>query len=604
MITDHQLKQCISEIGLLALSTSSCATKEITIYQPETSETSKIKWFPSAKILSTAQSLLELAKVCQDNWDAIQKRPLKTLTTEIAPIYVKRAISSPVSIIQARLNPNKKQILGTATTESYNCVENEFLCYILDVYLTDLTTGIANILDSLNIEKIFIPYISPKIERERPIFMKVVRERLNNRNNWVDNEKKLIAKTIIQLRNCIEWANQARKANFLKNVVTPDQVPFPSLRLTGSPTYGSIFQQYSNCSIGKLAAIEKVLYLYDYTCHLKVIPSWEIYKIWCVVRLYSTFILYANMQPQSGKPTMFECLHIKRGTLELPKNQNFTLQGKLDNGDDFSISFRYKPELITNDGELRIPDIQVSVITKQSHQVPRFSHSLYTDTNSKLVAQYCFNIKDSDYLEQGYNQFINDVVTVARDRYLNPLNLKASFILHTNDKFDYWGEVPISRILREKFNVSIQNTGYIGHKYGAISLLPGVNAEGQFIKIVQLLFKYHNNSLKTACLSCGHKLKVGTEVVPSWKPTMISESELINRVETGRLDAGKGTGVYCSCSQCADFWVIQICYGPNHPLLKLKDCFHRNSDHPEFYGKWMYICPVCGSDPSLVDLGY
>lgn len=602
MITEQQLKQCIAEIGLLALSTSSCVTQQIKIYEPETSEISEIQWFPSAKILSTAQSLLELAKVFQDNWDAIQQRPLKILATEIAPIYIKRGISSPLSLIQAKLNPNKKQILGAATTESYKCIENEFLCYILDIYLTDLTDGIANILDSLTIEKVFIPYISPKFERERSIFMQAVRERIKQRNHWVDKEKLLIVKTVAQLRACVEWATQARRAKFLENLETPDKPPSPSLRLTGSPTYGAIFQTYSNCCTGNLASLEKVLYLYECTYQGQVRPSWEIYKIWCVARLYSTFILYTNMQPPSGEPTMFECLHVRRGTLELPKNKHFTLQGKLDDGDDFSISFCYETELRNNYGELRIPDILVSVSTMQSLGFSGIRNSLYT--SGKFVAQYCFNVKDSDYAKQGHNEFINDVVGVARDTYLNTLNLKASFILHTNDNFDYWGEVPISRVLKEKFNVSIQNTGYIGHKYGAISLLPGVNSDGKFIKIVQLLFKYHNNSLKTACLSCGHKLKVGTEVVPSWKPTMISESELTHRVINGRSDAGNGTGLYCSCSQCGDFWVIQICYGNHHPLLKLIDCFHRNSDHPEFYGKWMYICPVCGSDPSLADLGY
>ncbi|MEH2046081.1 hypothetical protein [Nostoc sp.] len=592
MITEQQLKQCIAEIGLLALSTSSCVTKEIKIYEPEPSETSEFKWFPSAKVLSTAKALLELAKVFQDNWDAIQQRPLKTLTTEIAPIDIKRASYSPLLLIQAKLNPTKKQTLGAARTESYKCIENEFICYILDVYLTDLTNGIANILDSLTIEKLIIPYISHKFEKERSNFMKAVRKRLSQRNNWVDKEKLLIAETVTQLRACVQWATQARKAKFLENLVTPDKPPSPSLRLTGSPTYGIIFQQYSNCCTGNLADIEKILYLYECTYQGQVRSSWEIYKIWCVARLYSTFILYANMQPPSGKPTMFECLQVKRGTLELPKNKNFTLQGRLDNGDEFSISFCYEPELRTSYGELRIPDIQISIFISKNQIF------------SKSVAQYCFNVKDSDYAEQGHHQFINDVIGVASDTYLNPLNLKASFILHTDDKFDYWGEVPVSRVLKEKFNVSIQNPGYIGHKYGAISLLPGVNADRKFRKIVQLLFKYHNNSLKTSCLSCGHKLKVGEEVVPSWKPTMISESELTDRVINGRSNAGNGTGVYCSCSLCGDFWVIQICYGENHPLLKLIDCFHRNSDHPEFYGKWMYICPVCGSDPSLEDLGY
>jgi hypothetical protein len=40
----------------------------------------------------------------------------------------------------------------------------------------------------------------------------------------------------------------------------------------------------------------------------------------------------------------------------------------------------------------------------------------------------------------------------------------------------------------------------------------------------------------------------------------------------------------------------------HHHLLKSSNHFHRNSDHPEFKGKWMFICPVCGSDPSAAEL--
>ncbi|MBA3921538.1 MAG: hypothetical protein H0X31_07495 [Nostocaceae cyanobacterium] len=181
--------------------------------------------------------------------------------------------------------------------------------------------------------------------------------------------------------------------------------------------------------------------------------------------------------------------------------------------------------------------------------------------------------------------------------------MEASFVIHTDNGFDYWGEVGIERILEEKFNINLDTNEYVGHRYGAISLLPGENADGQFQKIIQLLLKYHNNSLKTACLACGHQLEQKNEEIrPSWIPSLISESVLINRVVHGSSNAGSATGVYCSCSQCGDFWVVQLCYKNHHPLLKLRDCFHRNSDHPEFYGKWMYICPKCGSDPSLAQI--
>lgn len=585
-LTEQQLKQCIAEIGLLALSTSSCVTRQMTVHEGVVSEGVGLQWFPSAKLLATANSLLELAKVVKDNWDALEKRPLRTFVTKVAPVDIRRISFSPKSLIQAKLNPSKRQTIGVTRVESNACIENEFLCYVLDIYLKDLANGIANVLVSLNIEEIVLPNISPKFERERPQFMATLRERIQKRNCLIGDEKGRIAETVSQLRDCAQWATQARSTAFLGSVVTPDEPPSPSLRLTGSPTYGSIFEQYSNCRAGRLAAIESVLYLFKCTYQGQVRPIWEIYEIWCVARLYSTFIIYANMQPPNGEPTMFECIEVKKGMLQLPRNRAFRLQGCLNNGKQFSATFWYNPELRTNSGELIMPDIKVEISTGGENRL------------------YCFNIEDRNYEEQGYNQFFNDVIEVARNTYLKPLGIKASFILHTDTQFDYWGEVHFGRIVNEYFNLDIEESEYVGHKYGAISLIPNVNADNQFKKILQLLFKYHNNSLKTACLACRYQLEWGQDVVPSWRPSLISESELIARTLRGSSNAGNGTGVYCSCPKCGDVWVVQICWINHHPLLKLIDCFHRNSDHPEFYRKWMYICPICGSDPSLEDLGY
>lgn len=587
-LTEQQLKQCVAEIGLLALSTSSCVTRQMTVHLEEGVESEKVGfyWFPSASLLATANALLELAKVVKNNWDIIEKRPLRNFVTEVAPLDIKRMISFPISIIKAKLNPSNRQMLGFTRVESNQCTENEFLCYILDIYLNDLVNGIANILDYLTIEEIVIPPISRKFEELRPDFMEVARERVRRFNRQREDEKRRILETVSQLLSCAEWATQARTTVFLEKVVTPDEPPSPSQRLTGSPAYGPIFEQYSNCRGGSLVAIQRVLYLFRCTYYGQVRPTREIYKIWCVARLYSAFIIDANMKPPSGEPTMFECIQIRRGMLQLPKNQAFRLQGCLNNGKQFSVAFWYQPELRTNSGELRIPDIKVEVSTGGYNRL------------------YCFNAEDRNYREQGYSKFVEDVLGVARNRYLEPLGMTASFILHTDRQVDYWGEVPFSRILEEKFTLALEDSEYIGHTYGAISLIPGVNADRQFKKIIQLVFKYHNNSLSTACLSCGHQLEWGKDVRPSWKPNKITEVELIHRTVAGRGDAGNGTGVYCSCPQCGDFWVVQICWKNHHPLLKLIDCFHKNSDHPEFKGKWMYICPVCGSDPTLADLGY
>ena len=99
-------------------------------------------------------------------------------------------------------------------------------------------------------------------------------------------------------------------------------------------------------------------------------------------------------------------------------------------------------------------------------------------------------------------------------------------------------------------------------------------------------------------------LKPTENIFASWEPDRMrgGEAELIRRVVTNDEYSVKGTGVYCGCPKCGDFWVVHSCYGDHHPLLKSSNNFHHYSDHPEHHGKWMFICPVCGSDPSAAEL--
>lgn len=90
--------------------------------------------------------------------------------------------SSPQSLIKAKLNPSNRQTLGFNRVESNQCTENEFLCYVLDVYLKDLVNGIANVLDSLIIEEIVLPPITRSFEELRPDFMKIARTRVGEFN--------------------------------------------------------------------------------------------------------------------------------------------------------------------------------------------------------------------------------------------------------------------------------------------------------------------------------------------------------------------------------------------------------------------------------------
>ena len=589
-ISEWQIDRMISDIGVLALSSACCVRRSVPVPMGEGFGREGLgqQWLAGNGMMATATALLELAAVVQDNWSAIQKRPLKSFVTEVGSVEIGKANLSPQLLIKSKIEPGKRRVLGMTRIESTQCMENEFLCYILDGYLRDLASGLITSLESLSLIDVEDDLIPAKPRRKDDAFQEFIeksRERIQTFRQEQEKLQKQINYIVLQLKSCVQWATQARSSNFLLDIKTPDEAVFTSLRLIASPSYGSIFEKYSNSKGGILEPIQKVLYLLEHIYRGEIRPTWEIYEIWCVVKLYSAFILYANMQPLDGKPTLFESIEIEpNGMLRLPRNTPFSLRGKLNNGQLYTIHLIYEAQLTTANGQLRTPDIIISF-------------SINGETNN-----YCFDAKYRNYDQQGDDRLIADVIDIARDRYLEELSLNCAFILHTDSKRDYWGEVPFHRFLLEEFNVEMNELKYPGHLYGAIALVPGNDNDRQVRRILRLLLQYHDSELCTACLPCGQQLGWGNDVQSSWKPDRISEEELIERVVYREGRAGKGTGLYCSCPECGSFWVIQSCYGAHHHLIKFKDCFHRNSDHLEFKGKWMYICPDCGSDPSLADL--
>ncbi|MFB8792504.1 MAG: hypothetical protein U7123_27585 [Potamolinea sp.] len=587
-ITDEQLDQIIREIGLLALSTSSHVAKEMSVSFGEESgnETKGLQWVAGHGSLVTTTALLGLASVVKENWATIEKRPLKSIVTQVAPVNVGRVNSSPQLLIKAKVQPANRRVLGITRVESTKCSENEFLCYILDVYLGDVARGLAENLEGiLNTyeqadNNIYRPQNLSGSSKDFPDFIKMVDHRISEFNNKKEEQREYLKEKVQELKSYIEWAKQVRKSEFLKEVDTPSKPPLPSQRLISSPSYGLIFEKYSNSQGGLLSKIQNVMYLLECTFHSKVRCTWEIYEIWCFVRLYSAFVLYANMKPPRHERLMFECIEIKNGMLKIP-DREFKLEGFLKGGKKISVSFWY--DTLFQD---KRPDIRITI-----------------SVENESPKQYCFDAKYHNYKQQGYEWFVSNVLGVARDKYLNFLDSDASFILHTDD-IDYWGEVPFRQILLDKVKYSSDRSsvigkverndkyfilksdlekkninGEVGHKYGAISLKPNQKTEIQLKKLIRLLLQYHG-SLNTACIPCGYQLQQAD----------FRESYSINK---------KGVGTYCSCPRCGYFWVVSHCSNSAHPLLKFKDSFHKRSEREEHKEKWIYICPECSDDPEF-----
>lgn len=566
-LTDSQLDRMIADIGTLALSVSSCVNREIKILTAQASGETGYgqKWSPYQGMLTTADALIELTSVMQQNWIALEKRSLKDIETTIGKVNRSRVYTSPKLLIKAYSQPAKQNFMGMVRTETTNCSENQFLCYLLDIYLQDVAQGVISSLKAIkidNVESRLIP--SRRSDSDFTKFRDNIQKTVNQRTKRINQFELSVKEKIKQLQECQIWAKYARNSSFLRNISTPHTLPNHSLRLTGAPAYGAIYACYSSTQGHLLENLQQQILSFENLTPKNIKPVWEIYEIWCFVSIYSAFILYAGMsyEPSEG---LFENLTVSIGTIQIPKNRPFRLSKKLGDRRQLTVTLTYESEQYNLYGKLRKPDILIEV-----------------SINGMSVSKFGFDAKYRNYRDQGYDRFQKDVIDIAKSRYQEELKLQACFVLHTDRNYDYWGEVPFSRFAREKFRVSQNKNDYVGHQYGAIALFPDSDPEKanqQLKKIIRLLLQYHlHESLISTCISCGYSL---------------APQENIFR---------QGLSTYHGCPQCGDFWVVNSCYGTHHHLLKFSNYFHHKSDHPEHRDKWMFICPECGSDPSEADL--
>lgn len=566
-LTDSQLDRMIADIGTLALSVSSCVNREIKIPTALASGKTNYgqKWSPYQGILTTTDALIELTLVMQQNWIALKKRSLKDIETTIGKVNRSRVYTSPKLLIKAFTEPAKQNFMGMVRTETTNCSENQFLCYLLDIYLQDVAKGVISSLDALTIdhvEKRLIP--SRRSDPRLTKFWEDTQKNIDQRTQKINQFELSVKEKIKQLQECLVWAKYARNSPFLRNVSTPHTLPNHSLRLTGSPTYGAIYACYSSTQGHLLENLQQQILSFENLAPKNIKPIWEIYEIWCFVSIYSAFILYAGMSYEQSQG-LFESLTVSMGTIEIPKNRPFQLSKELSDRRQLKVTLTYESEQYNLYRELRKPDILIEI-----------------SINGYPTSMFGFDAKYRNYRDQGYDRFQKDVIDIAKSRYQEDLKLQACFVLHTDGNYDYWGEIPFSRFAKEKFRVGQNKNDYVGHQYGAIALFPDSDPEKanqQLKKIIRLLLQYHlHEALISTCISCGYSLDLKKNIF------------------------NQGLSTYYGCPECGDFWVVNSCYGTHHHLLKFSNYFHHKSDHPEHRDKWMFICPECGSDPSADDL--
>jgi hypothetical protein len=572
-LSESNLNEIIAEIGFLALSVGSLVRHQAsTPVGEQTGSYIGQSMLSGDRLLPTAQALLDLYRSIRNVWTEIEKRPLRSFRSEMVAVDVNRKLNSPQALISRILNPSKKQIITTGSVESLDCSENQFLCYLLDIYLHNIAGSlIESIENNLGEEPLINANYFPSGDRveNKTIshFLGKARNRYESRQSKLTATRTTKLQVLSDLHECTEWSKNVRNNYFLSNVVTPDTPNLSSQRLIKSHTYGSILEAYNKYNGGHLSDIRKIIRLYQETVNLSVKKTWELYEIWCFVKLYSALAIQLRLKLPANAENLFESIQLDNGELSIPKNIEFRLHGKLNNRAIINISLWYEPE----EKGLR-PDFKLKIAI------------------NRIENTYYFDAKYRNYKNQKVQQFIDDVVGTAKNKYLNKLSAKTSFIFHSDSRFDFWGEVPLESFIQSHFSEqsSEVKTGYINHAYGAISLIPGISADRQIDRMIRLIFQYHNQFC-TTCLNCGCEAETQT----SWIPDYWSEQTLTENI-INRVSGSWGGAIYCSCKQCGDFWVVQRCYKIHHRLLKFANSFHKRS--PNYPGSWIYLCPECGGD--------
>ena len=573
-LSESNLNEIIAEIGLLALSVGSLVSHPASTHvgAQTGSDIGKLM-LSGGQLLPTAQALLDLYRSVRNVWTDIEKRPLRSFKSEIVSVDINRKLNSPQALISRILHPSKKQIITTGSVESLDCSENQFLCYLLDIYLDNVASSLIkaienSVRDDLFINDNFFPVENRPDLAKVSSFLDNAKNRYKNRRSRLSKERDVRLQLISDLQQCAQWSKDVKKTSFLNDITTPNIPNLSSQRLIKSPSYGSILVAYNKYNSAHLSDSNKIIQLYQETINLSIKRTWELYEIWCFVKLYSALAVQLRLKLPSNAENLFESIQLDNGEMSIPKNKEFRLEGKLKDGTQINISLWYEPE----ENNLR-PDFKMNISIDRSQKT------------------YYFDAKYRNYQRQKASQFITDVIGTAKNKYLDRLGAKASFIFHSDRRFDFWGEVPLENFVNEHFGTQSSNikSGYINHLYGAIALIPGAFADRQFERLIKLILQYHDR-YGTICLDCGCTADTQTSRIPDRWTEQGLQDNILNRVP----DNWTGVAIYCSCKKCDDFWVIQRCYGNHHLLLKFANSFHQRS--PRYPKNWIYLCPECGSD--------
>lgn len=530
-------------------------------------------------ILRQALKLVEFYAVLRTQWGVIAATPAFAMTRSMQKVQVSRrqVASQSGAVIQQSKRPGATHIWMQQLEQNYDSPENRFVAYALRDLQLRSRIVIAGLTDQANT----LLKGTPSPPGNEPTAVALWRQGRATAQQAVD----YLNDQISRLEGVHLWV-QSVKGDRLIAGLRPELPRHPSLRLTRSPGYSTVYSAFRELTDGEghHATVDTTLFG---LMERRVKPVTELYEIWVFLEIYAMLVERFGFQPVNGGP--FVHLELQDGRLKLQRGQRYELELRLEGSvhDIYRIALTYEPpdEYPACGPKKRcyLPGLcspnQLRCWNDTSRRDPlgpdvvmetEFSGVLHRFAIDAKYRRYAVQKPEQKELEKfGYDdKEATDILGHAKQKYLDGKQYDAAFLVHSDPRMTYWGAEPYSIVPWRELKAGLP--AFPGHHYGAVFAVPF--RTGNLETMLKCLLMYHAEWYDI-CWICR------TRIVPQ-----------------------PGTGLVGKIYQCEfghDFWVVSHCGNPRHRLIKLGE----RSFHKTVPGNaWNCVCPECGkklSPPGL-----
>jgi hypothetical protein len=566
---ENQYAALLARIGQLAVADIGAVTAPVAGLLPSKLSNSG-QWLHSP-IVYCALTLLQFYECCLSAWPHIEAIPARSMAASIRRVAIDSRVAQRSSVLPRRISerPGRPSVNLPVTVESFDCLENQFLLYVLGNFLSrvdDADGGLQRFATDLRSSR----QKPPDDEKHANALWQRAKNSATNAAQEIDRlrQRLQIAKT---------WATHRQKSKLFRNV-SPRLVHQPSLWLLRSAGYADVYRAFRQL-VGDVTRQAQLDPIRRGLVEQTIRPSADLYQIWLFVEIYSMLQEKFGFRLVGQGP--FERLHLSDGQLSIREGEPILLELQVAGREaTYQIRLYYEQEweyrsclpgkacfianvcqslpcYTVNDKVLR-PDI----VLETTHAGKK--HWFVIDAKYRRYAQQRGRKHDLEEFEVS-NQFDADVLGTAKQKYFDGLAMNAAFIVHSDSdrQYTYFGEQVFRTPPHRERAARIPQ--FAAHKYGAVYAVPTELTSLEIL--LRCLLMYHAGWYDI-CWTCGAGL------------TPIKSE--------GRR------GEYYQCKHGHDFWVDSVCQvNTNHQLLKLGEMsFHRTTRD----NIWNCVCPQCGNE--------